>query len=164
MRLLDWVLRRDGRFVTDRKAAASELSEFLAKIIEVDGPVLGMAAVQAADVAARLYADTDGEVDLRLPRAALAAQPGLLTELTEAVIQLQKAGRQFEAVGPIIWVNTLRAELIPELRPLVKQMWSLIDNEGFIFVAAAEAQYEKVTGRSLQNNIFFRTVPEGFND
>jgi vacuolar-type H+-ATPase subunit D/Vma8 len=179
MRLLDWVLRRDDRVASDRNRAVSELSEslafdrnravselseFLARITEVDGRVLGMAAVQAADVAARLYADTSGEVDLRSPRAALAVQPALLTELTEAVIELQKADRQFEALGPIIWVNTLRAELIPELRPLVKQMWSLIDKGGFPFVVEAAKLYEDKTGRSMQDNILFQAIPEDFDD
>jgi hypothetical protein len=87
-------------------------------------------AVQAADVAARLHAETDGEVDLRVPPTALAWRPALLTELTEGVIQLQNSGRQFEAPGSIIWVHTLRAALMPELRPSVKKTWSLARRGG----------------------------------
>jgi len=120
--------------------------------------------VQAADVAARFYANTNGKVDLRSPRAALVTQPTLLTELAEAITELQNAGNLFEALGPIIWINTLRAELIPELRPSVRQMWSLIDKRGFPFVAKAAKLYEEKTGRSLQDNILFQAVPEGFND
>lgn len=165
MRLIDWVFRRDGGLESDRNRAAGEVSEILAQIKEAPSSALGMAAVQAADVAARLYADTDGEVDLLSPRAALAAQPALLSGLTEGVIQLQKAGRQIEAVGSIIWVATLRAELFPELQPLVKQMWSLIDRGGFPYVAEAAMLYEDQTGRSLQeDNILFRRVPEGFDE
>ena len=179
MRLLDWVLRRDDRSASeqsrqlnelveslapDRSRAVSELSEFLARIIEVDGRLLGLAAVQAADVAARFYANTNGKVDLRSPRAALVTQPTLLTELAESITELQNAGSLFEALGPIIWINTLRAELIPELRPSVRQMWSLIDKRGFPFVAKAAKLYEEKTGRSLQDNILFQAVPEGFND
>jgi hypothetical protein len=158
---------RDNRVIvglpaSDHDRAAGELSEFLTRMRQVDGPALGMAAVQAADVAARLYADTDGKIDLRSPRAALASRPALLTELTEAVIQLQKAGHQFEAPGTIIWVNTLRAELMPELRPSVKQMWSLISRGGLFYVAEEATRYEEKTGRSLSNNnIIFRVVPEG---
>jgi hypothetical protein len=43
-------------------------------------------------------------------------------------------------------------------------MWSLIDKRGFPFVAKAAKLYEEKTGRSLQDNILFQAVPEGFND
>lgn len=108
------------------------MSEFLARIGKAEGPALGMAAVQAADVVRRVQNETDSKIDLLSPRTALSLQPSLLAELTEAAIQLQRAGRQFEAVGALVWVATLRAELFPELRPLVKQMWSLIDRGGFL--------------------------------
>jgi len=148
---------------SDRDRARGELSEFLARIMEADGPVLGLTAVQAADVAARLYADTDGELDLRSPRAALASRPALLYELTEAVIQLQKAGRQSEAPGTMVWVNTLRAELMPELRPSVAEMSSMIGGRGFLYAAEEATRYEEKTGRSLSNyNIIFQVVPEGY--
>ena len=62
-----------------------------------------------------------------------------------------------------MWVQTLRAEVIPTLRPSVKQLWSLVSKGGFLFVAEAAALYETKTGRSLPNNIIFRVVPEGFD-
>jgi hypothetical protein len=158
--------RSVGELSFEHDRAAAELSEFLTRMMEADGPVLGLTAMQAADVAARLYADTGGEIDLRSPRAALASRPALLAELIEAVIQLQKAGRQSEAPGTIVWVNTLRAELMPELRPSAKQMWSLISRRGFLYVEAEEARarllYEQKTWY-LSANIF-RVVPEGFDE
>jgi hypothetical protein len=168
-RILDWVRGGDGRrFASDRNRAVGEVSEFLKRMMEAPGTALGMTAVQAAEVATRLYTDTDGEIDLRSPRAALALRPVLLTELTEAVIQLQRAGRQFEAAGTILWACTLRAERFPELRSSVKRMWSLISEGGFPFVEEAATLYEEKTKHSLPNDIIQRaryfTVPESFDD
>ena len=150
---------------SDHERAAGELSEFLRRMFEVDGTALGMTAVQAAQFAAFLYADTDGKIDLRSPRAALASRPGLLGELTEIVIQLQRAGHESEAAGIIVWVNTLRAELMPELRPPVKQMWSLISQRGFPHADEEATSYAEIAGRPLSsNNIIFRVVPEGCDE
>jgi hypothetical protein len=154
-----------GSSASDRDRAAGELSEFLRRMLEVDGTALGMTAVQAAQFAAFLYADTDGKTDLRSPGAALASRPGLLSELTEIVIQLQKAGRQSEAAGIIVWVNTLRAELMPELRPPVKQMWSLISQRGFPYADEEATSYAEMAGVPLSsNNVVFRVVPEGCDE
>jgi hypothetical protein len=162
MPLRDWIFGKSDASTVDRKRTINELSEFMKLLAEADGLTLGMAAVQAADVASRLYGDT--EIELHSPRTALETRPSLLTELTENIIQLQKAGRQFEAVGYIVWMNTLRAELIPEVRPTVKQMWSLIDRGGRMYVETALMQFEEVTGRRMLSNDLFRGVPEGFED
>jgi len=125
---IDWLCRR-----SDRNRATTETSTFLARIKEVDGMPLALTMVQAEDVASRLYADTNGKIDLLRPHAALASRPTLIWELTEAVIQLQAAGRQTEAPGTIMWVATLRAEMFPSIRPLVKELWSLVMSGGFHF-------------------------------
>jgi hypothetical protein len=162
MSLRDWIFGRSDPVAADRKRTINELSEFMKLLAEADGVTLGMAAAQAADVASRLYGDT--EIELHSPREALEMRPSLLTEVTENVIQLQKAGRQFEAVGWIVWMNTLRAELIPEVRPTVKQMWSRIDKGGHKYVDSALTQFEEVTGRRMLSNDLFRGIPEGFED
>jgi hypothetical protein len=158
MGLMEWVRRK-----SDQRRATSELLEFLSRIKGADRMALALTSVQAADVAARLYADSDGGIDLRFPRAALTTRPTLLHELTEAVIQLQAAGRQREAPGTIMWVSTLRAEMIPELRPTVKELWSLVTKGGWLLAREAEALYEN-EGRELPNNIIFRVAPDGFDD
>ena len=128
MGLVDWLCRR-----SDRNRATTETSTFLARIKEVDGTALALTMMQAEDVASRLYAGTDGKIDLLQPHAALASRPTLVWELTEAVIQLQAAGRQAEAPGIIMWAATLRAEMFPSIRPLVKELWSLVMSGGFHF-------------------------------
>ena len=162
MPLRDWIFAKADPVAADRKRTIDELSEFMKLLAEADGLTLGMAAAQAADVAACLYADT--EIELHSPREAMAMQPSLLADLTEIAIQLQKSGRQFEAVGWLVWVNTIRAELIPEVRPTVKRMWSLIDRGGHMYVNSALMQFEEVTGRRMLSNELFRGVPEGFED
>ncbi len=63
----------------------------------------------------------------------------------------------------MVWVNTLRAELMPELRPSVAEMWSMIGGRGFLYAAEEATRYEEKTGRSLSNNnIIFQVVPEGY--
>jgi hypothetical protein len=158
MGLTEWLRRK-----SDQRRATSEMVEFLSRIKGADRMALALTSVQAADVAARLYADTNGGIDLRFPRAALAARPTLLYELTEAVIKLQAAGHQREVPGTIMWVCTLRAEMIPALRPLVKELWSLVTKGGWLLAREAVALYEN-EGRELPDNIIFRAAPEGFDD
>ena len=73
--------------------------------------------------------------------------------------------RQSEAAGIIVWVNTLRAELMPELRPPVKQMWSLISQRGFPYADEEATSYAEMAGVPLSsNNVVFRVVPEGCDE
>jgi hypothetical protein len=120
MGLIDWLQRKADAgavsYKVDEKLAAAELSEFLGYVRRAEGPALALTGILTAEVAARLYTETNGKVDLRMPSHALSARPKLLWELIEGVIQLQRAGRQIEAPGKIMWTHTLRAaaHLVPE--------------------------------------------------
>jgi hypothetical protein len=158
-RFIDWVRRK-----FDQHRFTSETLEFLNRLKTADRMPLAITSVLAADVAARLYAFTDGGIDLLYPREALVTRPTLLYELTEAVIQLQAAGRQLEAPGTLMWVCTLRAEMFPSLRPLVKELWSLVAEGGFTFERQAVALCEEKLGCTFPYNGIFRRPPNGFWD
>jgi hypothetical protein len=57
MLLRDWIFGKADPVAADRKRTINELSELMKLLAEADGPTLGMAAAQAADVASRLYGD-----------------------------------------------------------------------------------------------------------
>jgi hypothetical protein len=176
MGFLDWmsgpgssvIVDLDGaKFTVAPKGAMKELSKYHDRVLQhsANKSAMALTTIQAADVAARYYQDTDGKTNLLKPRAALVSNPQILWQITEAVIQLQKAGRQGEAPGFHLWGFTLRAVLMPEQQPRMKEIWTLIQKAGFLYWSEVEATYSSICGVPLaKDNLLFRRIPEGFGD
>jgi hypothetical protein len=148
-----------GNISSDK--SAKELTEFLNALRKADVFSLGTVAAQATDVASRQANSSNYSINLRYPREALRLNPRLLWELEEEVITLQKAGRQVDAPGTIVWVHTLRAEQVPELRPAVNEMWQII-GKGTGYINAAAREYSQSTGRTLEMSCDLGTAYCGF--
>jgi hypothetical protein len=109
----------------DRRHMIEDSLAFLDRMKTLGSGVMETTAEEAELVSTRMLSQFG--IDLHSPREALIKNGTmLLFNLTEQVIQLQKK-REFVAVpGFMVWVITLRAELVSELQPVAKEMWSLL--------------------------------------
>jgi hypothetical protein len=121
MGFLGWVRKKTDRWVSNR--ATDELNQFLIRLKGMSDEELGLVAAQAAHTSAAM---SEAGIDLQDPHATLLTHPRILSDLTTAVIELQKRGRQVQAPGLLVWVHTLRAVARLELRYLAKEMWRQI--------------------------------------
>jgi hypothetical protein len=120
---------------------------------------LGLVAAQVARTSAAM---NEEGIDLHDPHATLLKRPRILWDLTTAVIELQKQGRQVQAPGLLVWVHTLRAEARLELRYLAKEMWQQLER-GFPSAEDAAVQYASIFGGEWRTIDRFLRIPKHFD-
>jgi hypothetical protein len=141
------------------EVAADELNQFLERLRGIEERNLGFVARQVAHVAFQCHRNG---ICLHEPEKALKTAPSILWTLEEQVIQLKKRGRQVEVPGTMVWVHTLRAVNIPEIRGLAVEMWTYIERSFNYALDPHLITKESMTGSSLDVRIFFLRVPDGF--
>jgi hypothetical protein len=115
--VLNWLRRRVRRAVV--KAAREDLETFVETLRGYSGQELGMLVAIAA--ALRISLRDAGELpDELLQVTADPRQPAIQQAMANLVLSFRTPA---QAVGAIVWLHTLRALSIPELRYLGRQMW-----------------------------------------
>ncbi|MCR9128116.1 MAG: hypothetical protein NXI12_01195 [Alphaproteobacteria bacterium] len=121
-----------------------------------DGHELGFVVAQASEYRHVLL---ESGINLLRPSIEAELDPNLTGRLSRQIVDLQKQGRQVAAPGLMVWVHSLRAVQVAEIRYLGREMWGHL-SRGFPFAHEAAFDFLQQTGvrMRLENHDIF---PEG---
>jgi hypothetical protein len=126
-------------------AAEKDIDRFLASLRGADLDQLGMIVAVATHWRNAFKRDGIGLLD---PYEAERKNPALLMILNRFLKDVQKDNPTF-AVGIMVWLHTVRAATIPEIRYKGRMMWGELA-KGFPRVEEAGADLSALTGVPLQ--------------
>jgi hypothetical protein len=138
------------------KLQAEEMSEFVSRLESMGGPEIGLGFAMATHWRNSLSLKRE----LMDPIYYVSVNPMVGHEFGKMVRKLQQRGRNFEAIGLMVWLHTLRAASSQELRGPGRRMWKELAR-GVPFAHESAASYLFMTGTVLETD-YSALYPEGF--
>ncbi len=123
-----------------------DLENFIEVIRQHSDQELGLLLAIANDFRKKFLEATD--IDLHEPQQAICEHPELLFELSECVHEAKQEGDFNTAGSMLLWIHTLRAASLPDLRPLGIELWSEL-SRGFDSIEESAQHYLSITGITL---------------
>jgi hypothetical protein len=154
--LVRWLAQRREYRIS--LAARHHLEEFLVRLRGLGADERGIVAAQTAHYLRHFQSSY---IDLLYPSLALRYWPNIESQISAAIVEMQKNGREALVPGLMVWTHTLRAQSRIELLLQAKEMWRIVES-GFDRAVIEAATFELLTGQLLIFDHRHLAVPEGF--
>lgn len=153
--MFGWVKKRAMEASAD--AMKNDIERFTAGLSGADDEELSTMLVIANIVRLRLIESgriPPAALDFGIPRDdALALQCDMCpVALVSLIKQFQKMGQPSDATGAMIWLHSVRALNVPEIRAHGREMWRQLER-GFPYVEDALMGIQELVGERLPHNI-----------
>lgn len=136
----------EGKVVEKSIAVARmNLNEYLRILKSSNDEEVGLALSLATSYA--YHFKIERGIDLYHPASALSRDPGLPLEFSNLANRSKAVGEMHVSATLLVWVHTLRAFTMPQLRPQIIQMWSEL-RRGVNHVESYRLLVEQTTNKS----------------
>jgi hypothetical protein len=141
------------RFIASLKGAGDEeiaTMLIVANVLRINLTKMGKIPAAALDLSIPRL----GDIEIKCDMCPIT--------LSSAIKQFQKIGQPTDALGCMIWLHSVRALNVPEIRVLGRDMWRQL-SRGFVHLDDAIEDMSALIGTSLPKNIKdeVRFVPRG---